>query len=996
MSLSTNWKQFQLFDYTPIRDPNFKSTEPLYSDSSLTGIHATTSWLVIATNNCVLKLINPTTFQLEKLFIAYDVDYTISFIRSLPNSNLLITLAEKQGAPSLIKLWDLTKIVHLVEEEEYKFKFQAQAKISNGDNSYPISCFEFNYDLTCLGIGYTNGKVIIVRGDMLRDRGTKQRLIYESHDPITGLHFNTSEDLLYVTTTSKVLTIQTNGRNQGKPTKILSNNLGVDLYCSDIDLASQNLIVGNGESLLFYNHTTKLNTLPFKCAKSKVYKVQTTNNENKNYLCLISSYDEDIDGVNQNKKKKLITRVIILDLHNTHISFNLMIPNNFISHIFEMQKNLYLLSNEGMLYKISEKAIDQQIDSIVERELFPIAYNLALQNKLDPELLLRIQRSYGDYLYERQDFEQSINTFMKCLALYQKLDADSDLDDFIMNIITKFKDVANIQNLSSFLLRLYELKIAKNDHVSLLLCCYCKLKLTKELDDFINNLNIEENSFQDLNFQLIINLFKECGFLTQVINLLYKLNQPSLIVDIQLNDLFQPKVCLKFIKTLTIDDMLLILIDHSKTLLDYLPIETTELLINVFTGKYVPNVTGPITLKDEEAYQSVAEKVSSTLTSYTAFLSYLSAEEEQPSEEALEPTYLPPRPSLIYPSFINHAYEFVIFLEACVETFEKYQGTITDKKELLITLLEMYLSLSEKLKRRRIKTGDVDDWKEKAQTLINKNSNLLDSTSLLLVSHIYGFKEGEALAKEQSGYEESLFRSYQIARDFEGCLYIVKKYGDEKPDLYKLMLLFAISDREIFEQCPTTEFNYILEKINKLKLMTPLELLQNLTSDPAKDYLSLGLIKDYLVDHIQNQTKEINNNFKLIEYYETESTKNSHKLTELVSKPFIIQNNKCSECGLKLDFPVVHFVCKHSFHQKCLADNLVVSAAHDAHESSEKKCPRCINELDEIGSVRNGFTKARDDVELFEVNLNDSTDRFKFMSEQLSKGVMENESVLID
>ena len=74
-----------------------------------------------------------------------------------------------------------------------------------------------------------------------------------------------------------------------------------------------------------------------------------------------------------------------------------------------------------------------------------------------------------------------------------------------------------------------------------------------------------------------------------MLKLLYKLNQPNLIVDIQLNDLHKPKLALNYMKTLTIDDLLLILIDHSTNLLDSCPLETTELLINVFTGKYQPN-----------------------------------------------------------------------------------------------------------------------------------------------------------------------------------------------------------------------------------------------------------------------------------------------------------------------------------------------------------------------------------------------------------------------
>ena len=207
------------------------------------------------------------------------------------------------------------------------------------------------------------------------------------------------------------------------------------------------------------------------------------------------------------------------------------------------------------------------------------------------DLLLRIQKLYGDFLYEKQENEASIDIYIKCLDLFEKLvdsqgesvDQEDDLDDFVMTVITKFKDAANIPNLTKFLFKLYELKEANNDHITLLLCCYCKLKMTEELDKFINDLDLDEdNNLQDLNFQLIINLFKECGYFTQVIRLLFRLNQPNLIVGIQLNDLKQPRNSLNYIKSLPIDELLLILTEHSKTFLDDCPIAVSYTHLDVY------------------------------------------------------------------------------------------------------------------------------------------------------------------------------------------------------------------------------------------------------------------------------------------------------------------------------------------------------------------------------------------------------------------------------
>ncbi|ABN65519.2 predicted protein [Scheffersomyces stipitis CBS 6054] len=1007
-TLPSSWTQFQLFDYTPIRDPNFQTNDSLYSDASLSAIHATNSYLVIATNNAFLKIIASKNLQLLKTFIAYDLDYRISFVRSLPNSDLLITLAEKQGSPSIVKLWDLNRIIHLQEEDQdvLKFKFQTQALVTNADNSYPISSFEFSSDLTCIAIGYTNGKVILIRGDLLRDRGSKQRLIYESTDPVTNIAFNKYEDLLYITTTSKILTVSTSGRNQRKPQRILSNKTGIDLNCSVIDPKSQYLIVGTTDSIRYYSHLNKIRTIKFEIPKSRIFRF------GKNYLLIVSPHQQELLAQESiSKKKKSFARVLILDIFNKHISFNFMIPDNTINHVFVMQNDVHLLSNDGVLYKLHEKPINQQIESIIQRELFPVAYNLAVQASMPNDLLLRIQKLYGDFLYEKQENEASIDIYIKCLDLFEKsvdsqgesVDQEDDLDDFVMTVITKFKDAANIPNLTKFLFKLYELKEANNDHITLLLCCYCKLKMTEELDKFINDLDLDEdNNLQDLNFQLIINLFKECGYFTQVIRLLFRLNQPNLIVGIQLNDLKQPRNSLNYIKSLPIDELLLILTEHSKTFLDDCPIETTELLINVFTGKYIPNgdhtepFSAEISSKKEE--KSEETEAPSTLNNYRAFLNYLSGNStddiksnnsNELSVEIQEPTYLPPRPSLIFPSFINHPNQFVIFLEACIESFDKYQGNMNDKKDLLITLLEMYLSLSKESKTNSAE----EEWKNKARILLQENSSLLNNSSLLLLSNIYDFQEGEALAKEKAGHEESLLHSYQLSGDISGCFDLLRKYGEKKPEMYKLMLKFVVSKKEIFERINPLEFRFLFDTISSRKLMNPLEILQILTENPANDFITLGLIKDYLIDYFDNQNKEISNNTKLIGFYEGESTKSSHKLTELTNKPFVIQNNKCSACDNKLDFPVIHFRCKHSYHQKCLTDYVIASVQEDM--SGERRCPKCVNEIEEIKAIRAGQFKSKENLELFEGTLNETQDKFRYISEYLGKGVMENESVVL-
>lgn len=54
----------------------------------------------------------------------------------------------------------------------------------------------------------------------------------------------------------------------------------------------------------------------------------------------------------------------------------------------------------------------------------------------------------------------------------------------------------------------------------------------------------------------------------------------------------------------------------------------------------------------------------------------------------------------------------------------------------------------------------------------------------------------------------------------------------------------------------------------------------------------------------------------MIETYQSETEKKKAEIVELGTKPSVFQAQRCQACGLQLDLPTVHFLCKHSFHQR--------------------------------------------------------------------------------
>lgn len=986
MSLAPKWRQFQLFEFLACRDPHYKSPDPLFSDPLLTAIVSVGKNIVYALHNDI-KILTEDLFSLVVRFSAYEPGYSITYMRPLPHSNLLVTMAERINSPSILKIWDLHKIARLdaatvANDDTMRHKYITQVAVQDGDNSFPLTSVLFNDSLTCIAVGSNSGRLILIRGDLLRDRGLRQRVIYESSEPITALRFSSSDDVLFVVTTSRILTVPVTGNNHGRALRVLSKS-GGDLGCADMDQRSSRLLVADLEKLTYYNSISSDAVISFQGAKSKILRLFG------DYLFIVSPIENTLASY-----KTSLTKLLILDLRNLHISFALTISDLTILHLFPSatKNEVMLLSNDGQLFKITEKPVETQVQLILDKQLFSIALNLAHQRNLNKKTILHIHRENADFLYEKQDLANAIQKYIECLPLFHELMEEESIDDFVIVVITKFSEVSNIHYMTAFLAKAYDLGLADCAHVTLLLCCYCKLKMVKELDKFIDEIDLDESSskrnsklsWHQLNYSLLINLFKECGFFAPIIKLLYKLKSPKLIVDIQLNDLRQHLACMSYIKSLPVNELLAVLIDYLKDLLDFLPHETTKLLIDVFTGNYEPQESTSLfeNLEDSVQKQGDSEK-QAVRSSYNSFKEYLSKFDSQNSQLRLEspdspkPTYLPPRPSVVFTCFINHPVEFVIFLEACYATYESYQGVSDEKRILANTLYEMYFSISVE------EPSNASEWRQKAHEFGKQEIRFIDESRALLVSQIYGSDMISNLL-ESSHYEENSFRAAQKARDYARAIQIVRKFGELKPKLYRMMLQFIVSSNRVFQKAPLADLKFVMEQVVKHKLATTQELIKILSSN---ELATIGLVRDLLINELDTAKTEINNNNKLIESYERESTVNGAKLSELLTKPVIFQSERCSSCSLRLEFPVIYFKCKHSYHQQCLEENIYISSATDL----EPRCPLCTNEQRNAREMKEAYLRGNEDSELFQMKLQDADDRFKVMTEYLKRGVMDVE-----
>jgi len=254
----------------------------------------------------------------------------------------------------------------------------------------------------------------------------------------------------------------------------------------------------------------------------------------------------------------------------------------------------------------------------------------------------------------------------------------------------------------------------------------------------------------------------------------------------------------------------------------------------------------------------------------------------------------------------------------------------------------------------------------------------MGASNILLLSHLSNFKDGTTLVREQRGLYLDIFRSYTSAKDTSGAIKALRKYGPEEPQLYPAALAYLTSSEGIIKEAGS-EIDQVLKRIDDDGLMAPLQVIQTLSHNKVA---TMGLVKAYLSKTVDREKAEIASNRRLVTSYRSDTATKQHDLDDLTTKPTSFAATRCSSCGTPLDLPTVHFMCKHSFHERCL------NLAPAEEDEEDIECPLCAQENATIKAIKRAQDESADRHDLFKDALDRSRDKFGTITEWYGRGVM--------
>lgn len=947
------WREFDFFEVTPIRDPQ---PGELYSDPELLAIAPGDSNIYLSTRTRVVKEIDK-ELCLKCSFEACPPGYAVNILKSVPDTRIVLTVASQEGQPCIVSLWDLGRL-----HSDGKPQLHSSTTVTNGKNMFPITSFCMSTDASVLVLGYADGAVIVVRGDILHDRGARQRVVYTAPSPITGLELiNVDEwSQVFVVSLNQVACVSTTGRLAARPI-VLDTENGAEHGCTT--QLNDQLVVGREAELCFYSLKHRGMSLEFHAKKKRLLAY-------KHYLFMVTVFTTSgAIGIESN-------RVVIIDTRNKFVAYSGLVKSQ-VKHVFVLQDSINVLNAEGVLYQFKELSLSRQIAILQEQKLFQNAITMAKNGSAPDEQIYRLHQAYGEYLYTLGDSENALKHFIAAIPLGES-----------SHVIIRYQESMNVEHLVTYLETLFASNRATSQHLVVLGVCYVNIGDKERLRSFL----ARAVKFPSFDFESVIKVCRSGRFYSFAALLAEKWPDSDLAVRIRLYDMKDYRGCLDYISHISVTDALRILIQNSSVLLDELPVETTGILISLFTGRFIPHAEGNLISRDTldndapnseklgmknvssenletvppTSVQKGNPAISAALQSYQAFLSYLGSSnynnKNLVSAQSLTPappSYQPPRPRLIFPAFIKHQHEFVVFLEACIESAPTLSPSAKDMSDMLSALYEAYLQLH---------VDEKDDWLDKAQKLLVEHSDVLSDNIIFLVSQLHAVELSADIQAKLGISYENLFRLKIESGDYATAKEMLDANVKSVPELIPLAVKLFTSSEPAF-QFARPWFSQFLEKSITESRYPAVYLLETICSS---EFVTIGDIKPFLLKLISDVEKEESRNLKIADSYATEAVAKREELYELMNKPQIIEYGLCSACNLPLDLPAVHFACKHSYHRRCLGGTLI--------------CRICLSENESVEALRSSQEEATQQQEVFFKDLTSRPDKMTAINQFISRG----------
>ncbi|XP_062869801.1 vacuolar protein sorting-associated protein 11 homolog [Trichomycterus rosablanca] len=902
MAAFLQWRRFVFFDKETVKDPS-ENGKNFTLPVGISACDSGRGHIVLGDMEGQIWFLTR-SLQLSS-FQAYK--HQVTHLYQLKQHSILVSVGEDEHGP-LVKVWNTDK-----RDSGSPLCTRIFPAIP-GNKPAEVSCISVHENLNFMAIGFTDGSVVLTKGDITRDRHSKTLTLHGGTSPVTGLAFRQAGKVthLFVATLEKVQSYTLSLKEY--PCLELDTH-GCALRCSALTDPSQDsqFIVAGDDCVYLYQPDER-----GPCFAFDGHKILAQ--WHRGYLLLVSKDTKSPNKPDFGSRETSPTEkhvLTIYDLDNKFIAYSAAFGD--IVDVLAEWGSFYVLTRDGKMFMLQEKDTQTKLEMLFKKNLFVMAINLAKSQHLDNDGLSEIFRQYGDHLYIKGDHDGAIQQYIRTIG---KLEPSY--------VIRKFLDAQRIHNLTAYLQALHRQSLANADHTTLLLNCYTKLKDSSKLEEFIKSSESEVH----FDVEIAIKVLRQAGYHSNAVFLAEKHSHHEWYLKIQLEDLKNYQEALRYIGRLPFEQAETNMKHYGKTLMHHVPESTTVLLKRLCTD-----------------YQPSRDSVDSDSLDRSA-VNKANAEE-------------------FIPIFANNPRELRAFLEHMINVEPASPPGVYD------TLLELRLqdwAHEQDLKKKEILQREalslLKDETDKASIRFDK---------ALVLCQMHNFKEGVLYLYEKGELYQQIMHYHMQNEEYSKVVEACKRFGEKEVCLWEQALgYFARKE----EDCKAY-ISQVLHHIDQNNLMPPLLVVQTLAHNSTA---TLSVIKDYLINKLQRESKQIEEDERKIQQYRDETAHLRAEIQELRTSAKIFQKTKCSMCNSPLELPSVHFLCGHSFHQHCF----------ESYAESEAECPTCTPENRKVMDMLRAQEQKRDLHDRFNEQMRVSNDGFSVVADYFGRGVFNKLTLITD
>ncbi|XP_045478377.1 vacuolar protein sorting-associated protein 11 homolog [Harmonia axyridis] len=790
------WRKFHFFDLQSNVD-NGNIAELFKDDYRITVTSSGNNNIVLGDSSGQIHLVNR-SWNIHT-FRAYE--FSTDFLYQLRNSTLLVTIGQDEpGVNPLIKIWDTSRL----DKNGFPHCFRVSRALP-GNRPVQVSALCVHENLQLMALGFIDGSLMLYRGDITRERSSKQKLLRDASSAVTGLAFKTTStsNYLFLATDSSVIVY--NITQKDKEEKVHLDNIGCAKRCCVLaeSIQESHFMVGRNDAV--YCYTTDGRGPCYAIDGEKVMLEWF-----RSYLIIISKTNRPmaVNSMNNGNQSSVLQGdcITVLDIHNKFIVFSATMPR--IKAVLNEFGSFYILDEDNKIYHLDEKDLQSKLSLLFKKNLYDVSIRIAKSQQYDTEGLVDIFKQYGDHLCNKGDYTGAIEQYIKTIG---KLEPSY--------VIRKFLDSQHIEKLTMYLQALHKERQATEDHTTLLLNCYTKMSNTLGQNEGLKQFILSKDSDLSYDVDVAIKVCRQ-GSPSEALMLAKRHEKHDWYIKLLVEDHQKYVEVLDYISSLTFDNAELYMKKYGNILIQKVPNESTQFLKKLCTN-YKP--------KDSPII----------------------------SENALTGNYDIPQhaePEDFIHLFLNNSERLVEFLEYVIE-----EGSVLTTP-VYNTLLEHYLHVWTNSQNERTR------WCQKILKMLQNPDIKYDKSQALVVCHMHSFSEGILYLYEEQKLYQQILRHHIMKNDTGSVLACCRRFGNQEPTLWIQALWSCVRNTK---NPPPDLLSEILTVIAKERLLSPQLVIDALGSETTditvghiKNYIMNELKQEEektleVTDLIDNYRKDI-------------------------------------------------------------------------------------------------------------------------------------------